>query len=303
MLRGTERPFLLLGAWAGGGAILGANPVPLRSAVEIRGPWACGLDCRCGGRVVRVAGVRVRRADRGPAAAAAAAASRARPRRRLLRPRLADGRRRHVVVRVTHRAGADPPAGRPPTGARGTWTAWHREPRASTATAGPSRTAYAGSPRASCSRRTSPSASKESSRATPSTPSPTRRNTTPRPTPPSSAAASTPSCPSHQSSSFAGTASACTPTPSRGRPPTERRSKLGQGRGRARDDRRPRPQRPRPHRPLRHRRGAPARDRRAPRPLPHGLAASRRPPTPPTRTSSAPPSRPAASRARPRSRR
>jgi para-aminobenzoate synthetase/4-amino-4-deoxychorismate lyase len=43
LLRGHERPFLLLGAWAGGGAILGSNPVASGASGTYERPEAPGL--------------------------------------------------------------------------------------------------------------------------------------------------------------------------------------------------------------------------------------------------------------------
>ena len=217
-LRGDDRPFALIGAWAGGGALLGSEPVRVSGpGDDLFGlldalPAVDGVRPRWGrGRLVRVPRVRgapPRRA-RPPAAAAAGPA----PRRGavLLRPPAADGPRRSVVVRGARdrraRGGDRAPPRGPARAARARPGACARSRRATgagrrrrAATPRSSRRAGRGSARATCSRRTSACGSRAGSRATPSTSSPPPRRRC-RPTAPRSSPgrggrsrASRPSC-------------------------------------------------------------------------------------------------------------
>ena len=98
VLRGEERPFALLGAWAGGGALLGSEPVRVAGpdedlfAVLDDLPEVEPAPHAVGGGWFGFLGFEARhRVEPRPSAAAPAGAARRR-RARLLRPRAAAGR-------------------------------------------------------------------------------------------------------------------------------------------------------------------------------------------------------------------
>ena len=176
LVRDDARPFALIGRWAGGGALIGSEPVrvagagddpfalldelPRRAAREradgaVGGGWFGYLGYGLGRRIEPVGA--------GPAPAGAAADVRA----RLLRPRAAARRRRALVVRgavdaarargpgraaeaLRARAAAGPPAPRPFATAP-----WRCSPSARAATRAPWRPAASGSTPATSSRPTS----------------------------------------------------------------------------------------------------------------------------------------------------
>ncbi len=117
----TSRPFALLGRWAGGGALIGSEPVEVASDDDdpfalLDDSAAAQDELRSGRRrLVRLARLRARAAPRADRREPAAGAPPATLPARLLRPSAAPGQRRTVVVRGaldprTRRGAAHAPA-------------------------------------------------------------------------------------------------------------------------------------------------------------------------------------------------
>ena len=108
LVRGEEHPFALVGDWAGGGAIVGSEPLLVAAADEDpfdlldRQPVVEGAEAAAGavgGGWFGYPRLQPRRTARARTASPAAARAAARLRARLLRPPAPPGRRRPLVVR------------------------------------------------------------------------------------------------------------------------------------------------------------------------------------------------------------